>query len=230
VNFTQAAILLASVATILGASSLIAKAANKRIRLLAFSVSLLTLCQLAAIFGRSAGWRWPLLGRSLEVVELTAGALSLCVVHLLNRENRDRGCLDSRLRVLEPLHMSNGLFRLADSVGEAKPGRDKRKALRFRMHAHATLHSPVLEGGPLPCEVRDISQGGLGLLTARPLPIHGRVNVHLGDSFFPARVVRCQQAGSEHSVGLVFDVALSREQVNDLIRRAYMGIDASKAV
>jgi hypothetical protein len=168
------------------------------------------------------------LTRTLEILELTAGALSLCVIHLLNRENKDRRQLDENLRVLEPLHVSNGLLRLADKIG--KPNRDgcQRKALRFRMHAHTTVRVLNSPEESVSCEVRDISQSGVGLIASEPIEVKSAVEIELGGSPVAGTVVRCQPAGFEFSVGLSFESELPRGRVADIVRNTIVSNELSR--
>lgn len=227
-NFVQATVTLASAATVCGAAGLVLKAANKRIRLLALSVSLLTICQLASISSRFSGWSSQDLIRALDILELTAGALSLAVIHLLNRENRERRQIEERLRVLEPLHLSNGLFRLADQVGKAPKAADKRKSVRYRMHARTTLRLLDSPEALVPCEVRDISQSGAGLIAGVPLERQRGVEIELAGQRVKAAVARCQPAGCEFSIGLSFSSELSRDRVADIVRSTYVGAEAGR--
>lgn len=227
-NFVQASVTLASAATVYGAASLVLRAATTRIRLLALSVSLLTLCQIGSISSRLSGWSSKDLIRSLDILELTAGALSLAVIHLLNRENRERRQIEERLRVLEPLHLSNGLFRLAEQTGKAPRAADKRRSLRYRMHARSTIRLLNSPEAPVPCDVRDISQSGIGLIAGVSLEKQSEVEIELGGQRVKAAVARCQPAGFEFSIGLAFASELSRDRVVDIVRSTYVGAEAGR--
>lgn len=215
-------------ATIFAAANLILRAGSQRIRLLAFSVSLLTLCQIGAVASRLVGADSPNLLRSLDLLELTAGALSLSVVHLLNRENRERVDIEARLRVLEPLNASNALLRMAEHTGESRKWADQRKSVRYRMHAESHLRLAGDKDVLIPCELRDISQSGVGLMVTQPLDLHALVEVSLLGRYIEARVARCQPAGLEFSLGLTFASNLSRDMVFDIVRRSHFGAQTAR--
>jgi hypothetical protein len=83
-------------------SLLVAKrSSNRRIRLLAFTVGLLPLCQAVVLLGRHHIWLTIQVAETAESLELLVGALSLAAIHLLNKENGDRRSTDARLRVAE---------------------------------------------------------------------------------------------------------------------------------
>lgn len=227
-SFVHVSVTLASAATLFAASGLIFRAANRRIRLLAFSVSLLTLCQIGAVSSRLAGWNSPELARGLDILALTSSVLALALVHLLNRENNDRRLADERLRVLEPLHLSNSLLRLAGPVGGGNKPQDKRKALRFSLHARIALRRMNSPGQQVSCEVRDISTSGIGLMSAEPIEVNSPVQFEIAGFIISANVARCQPAGAEFSVGLSFHSELNREQVASIIRSAYVGAEAGR--
>lgn len=227
-NFVHVSVALALGATMFGAAGLVLRAANRRIRLLALSLSLLTLCQTAAVSSRVTGWDMPEIERALDVLELTSGVLALALVHLLNRENNDRRQTDERLRVLEPLNVSNSLLRLAGPTGMGNRPQEKRKALRFTLHARITLRPLDGDGAGVHCEVRDISSSGIGLMSAEPIEVNSAVQFDLAGQIHCAKVTRCQPAGAEFSIGLNFHTELSREQVASIIRSAYVGAVAGR--
>lgn len=86
----------------LGTSILVFRAANRRIQLLAVSVGLLSLCQAVLLADKAFQNVEPGSASSEGLLSLSAGALSLAVVHLLNRENKDRHNVDTRIRCYEP--------------------------------------------------------------------------------------------------------------------------------
>ena len=77
------------------------RSSNWRIRLLAFTIGLLPLCQAVILLGRHQIWLSRELAETAESLELLISALSLTAIHLLNRENSDRRHTDVRLRVME---------------------------------------------------------------------------------------------------------------------------------
>ena len=77
------------------------RSSNRRIRLLAFTVGLLPLCQAVVLLGRHHIWLSTEVAETAESLELLVGALSLTAIHLLNKENGDRRNADARLRVAE---------------------------------------------------------------------------------------------------------------------------------
>ena len=100
-SFVSRAVLCGVIATTLAGFGLSKTGANRRIRLLAVSVVLLTICQ-----GSALGIAWldlhvNDLSRSIQILQLTASVLALAVVHLLNRESTDRTNSYLRLRILE---------------------------------------------------------------------------------------------------------------------------------
>jgi hypothetical protein len=77
------------------------RSSNWRIRLLAFTIGLLPLCQAVILLGRHQIWLTTEVAEIAESMELLIGALSLTAIHLLNKENSDRRHTDVRLRVVE---------------------------------------------------------------------------------------------------------------------------------
>jgi hypothetical protein len=77
------------------------RSSNWRIRLLAFTVGLLPLCQAVILLGRHQIWLSIETAEMAESLELLVGALCLTTIHLLNTENGDRKKTDARLRVAE---------------------------------------------------------------------------------------------------------------------------------
>lgn len=77
------------------------RSSNWRIRLLAFTIGLLPLCQAVILLGRHQIWLTTEVAEVAESLELLVGALSLTAIHLLNKENGDRRNTDVLLRVTE---------------------------------------------------------------------------------------------------------------------------------
>jgi hypothetical protein len=74
---------------------------NWRIRLLAFTVGLLPLCQGVILMANHDILIGQQAARTAESLQLLICALCLTAIHLLNKENRDRKGTDVRLRVAE---------------------------------------------------------------------------------------------------------------------------------
>lgn len=74
---------------------------NWRIRLLAFTVGLLPLCQAVILMANHDIMIGQQAARTAESLQLLVCALCLTAIHLLNKENRDRKGTDVRLRVAE---------------------------------------------------------------------------------------------------------------------------------
>jgi hypothetical protein len=77
------------------------RSSNWRIRLLAFTVGMLPLCQTVILLGRHQIWLSIDTAEMAESLELLVGALCLTATHLLNKENGNRKNTDARLRVAE---------------------------------------------------------------------------------------------------------------------------------
>lgn len=88
--------------TIVCACILARRSSNWRIRLLAFTIALLPLCQGTILLGEQRLWVSAAMGQAAESMELLVSALCLTAVHLLNKENRDRKETDVQLRIFEP--------------------------------------------------------------------------------------------------------------------------------
>jgi len=93
--------LLAYGITIVCALVVAKRSSNWRIRLLAFTVGLLPLCQAVVLLANNQIWLGHQAARTAESLELLVSALCLTAIHLLNKENRDRKGTDVRLRVAE---------------------------------------------------------------------------------------------------------------------------------
>ena len=93
--------LFAYVITMISALVVAKRSTNWRIRLLAFTVGLLPLCQAVILMSANHIWLNEQAGRTAESFELLVCALCLTAIHLLNKENRDRRDTDARLRVAE---------------------------------------------------------------------------------------------------------------------------------
>src|ERR1700694_1230888 len=92
--------LLAYALTITCAFVLATRSSNRRIRLLAFTIALVPLCQGVILLGDNKIWVSPMMRDTAQSMELLVGALCLAAVYLLGEENRDRKETDSKLRVL----------------------------------------------------------------------------------------------------------------------------------
>ena len=93
--------LLAYAITIVCALVVAKRSSNWRIRLLAFTVVLLPLCQAVVLLANNQIWLGHQAASTAESLELLVSALCLTAIHLLNKENRDRKGTDVRLRVAE---------------------------------------------------------------------------------------------------------------------------------
>jgi len=100
-SVTTHAVLFGSLVAGIASVTLAKRAANRRIRLLSLSVVLLTFCEASSSLSKLFNWESVDLARSIEILQLTATALTLSFVHLLTKENRERSNADIRLRVLE---------------------------------------------------------------------------------------------------------------------------------
>jgi len=105
-SISIASALFANVMTFVCALIVAKRSSNWRIRLLAFAMGLLTLCQATALLGNHQIWINSEVGHTAESLELLVSAVCLTVLHLLNTENRDRRKTDARLRVAEPMASS----------------------------------------------------------------------------------------------------------------------------
>jgi hypothetical protein len=92
---------IAYIATVLCSLLVAQRSSNGRLRLLAFTVGLLPLCQLVVLLGKHQIWLVQSVAEAAESLELLVSALCLTTVHLLSRENADRKCTDLRLRLAE---------------------------------------------------------------------------------------------------------------------------------
>ncbi len=103
------------------------RASNRRIRLLSFTVAVLALCRTLSILHDNGTSVASAFGNSLELLEVTASALSLTVIHFLNRENRDRRMTDMRLRLAESAELVlSGADQIGKPPGTAETGRNGR--------------------------------------------------------------------------------------------------------
>ena len=93
--------LFAYVITMISALVVAKRSTNWRIRLSAFTVGLLPLCQAVVLMSANHVWLNEQAGRTAQSLELLVCALCLTAIHLLNKENRDRRDTDARLRVAE---------------------------------------------------------------------------------------------------------------------------------
>jgi len=93
--------LFAYVITMVCALVVANRSTNWRIRLLAFTVGMLPLCQAVVLLASNHIWLSEQVGRTAQSLELLVCALCLTAIHLLNKENRDRKDTDARLRVAE---------------------------------------------------------------------------------------------------------------------------------
>ena len=87
--------------TIVCALMVARRSQNWRIRLLAFTVGLLPLCQAVILMANHDILIGKQAARTAESLQLLVCALCLTAIHLLNKENRDRKGTDVRLRVAE---------------------------------------------------------------------------------------------------------------------------------
>jgi hypothetical protein len=99
--FSVSSALLAYALSVACALVVAKRSSNWRIRLLAFTVALLPLCQAVILLGRHEIWLGTEAADMAESLELLVGALCLTAIHLLNKENGDRKNTDARLRVAE---------------------------------------------------------------------------------------------------------------------------------
>jgi len=99
-TYTSSA-LIAYVITMICALVVAKRSQNWRIRLLAFTVGLLPLCQAATLMSANHIWLPEQAARVAQSLQLLVCALCLTAIHLLNKENRDRKGTDVRLRVAE---------------------------------------------------------------------------------------------------------------------------------
>jgi hypothetical protein len=93
--------LVAYIATVLCSLVVAKRSSNNRLRLLAFTVALLPLCQLVVLLGTHHIWLARSVTETAESLELLLSALCLTAVHLLSKENTDRKSTDLRLRLVE---------------------------------------------------------------------------------------------------------------------------------
>lgn len=77
------------------------RSSNWRIRLLAWTIGFLPVCQSLILLRRNHLWIASDVEKTAEMFELLISALCLTSVHLLNKENIDRKSTDARLRVAE---------------------------------------------------------------------------------------------------------------------------------
>jgi hypothetical protein len=108
-----ASAVFANLVTLVCAMVVAKRSSNWRIRLLALAMGLLTMCQITVTLGNHRIWLSSEVGDAAESLELLVSAICLTVLHLLNRENRDRRNTDERLRVAEAPY----------SVGNLRPRR-----------------------------------------------------------------------------------------------------------
>jgi hypothetical protein len=92
--------LVAYVLTIACACVLARRSSNRRIRLLAFTIALVPLCQGVILLGDNKIWVSPIIRDTAQSMELLVNALCLAAVYLLGEENRERKDTDTQLRVL----------------------------------------------------------------------------------------------------------------------------------
>jgi hypothetical protein len=100
--------LFAYVVTMICALVVARRSSNWRIRLLAFTVGLLPLCQAVALMSANHIWLNEQAGRVAQSLQSLVCALCLTAIHLLNVENRDRRDTDARLRVAEATPQPTG--------------------------------------------------------------------------------------------------------------------------
>lgn len=232
-DFEQWVVLLVTILAVVAGVALYSRAANKRIRLLAFSVALLTVCQTVAIVGRYLQWDPTDYARSLEVLELTAAALSLCVVHLLNRENKDRRSVDAQLRVLAPVSVTAPSPTSPGRTGSSGRQADQRISPRIQTNGSIVVRDVAEGNKPLYCEVRNVSKSGLGLMADEWLAIGKTLEFELEiegqGTGFRAIVVHSQPAGEGFIVGLLLDSQLSDSQINEFAHGNIQHWDKARA-
>ncbi|MBE0659476.1 MAG: PilZ domain-containing protein, partial [Bryobacteraceae bacterium] len=231
----------------LGTTILVFRAASRRIQLLALSVGLLALCQTVLLADRvvqNAGE-----GHASEgTLRLSAGALSLAVVLLLNRENKDRRKVDTRIRCYEPelaVPPDSGKLRSSTTSSElegrvipgaggivlAPPGHsneasarpakpvERRRSRRYRVCSVGDFR--IAGGGEdyRGIDVQDLSRTGLCFMASEPAVIGVNVFVRLYGVRLNGVVVRCIPANGRYQYGVELNPYLRTGEVAEVLRQ-----------
>ncbi len=166
---SEKAVLLGSAVAIGAALALARKAVNRRIRLLSLSVVLMVFCEISSSASKLLYWNSAEMARSIAVPQLTASAMALSFVHLLNRENQNRSNADIRLRIFESE---------TNPIGPGKP-----ETTRFKLEAPAMLYTHGLTGSwrGTPITTVDLSDTCLELISPQRYSERAAVRVECYD-------------------------------------------------
>lgn len=204
-NLVSQLVLVGCLGSTVAGLALVRKAANRRIRLLSLSVVLLTFCEVSSTATKFMDLNSENLARSIQILQLTASALTLSFVHLLNRENRARVNADIRLRVLE-------------SHGPSPDKIDQRLAPRFKLEEPATLEVLSLYPGiELAVRAANISRGGIQVICEEDVPCKEQVSVVLCGVRLSGKVVACQPATAGFRVGISLDTRLDDDVLDEIV-------------
>lgn len=182
------------------------RSSNWRIRLLAYTIGLLPLCQAVSLLGRNKVWITSEVGQVVEMLELLVSALSLTSIHLLNRENGDCKKTDVRLRVTET---NAGTPAPRQEQPPVQEGWEVRRTVERRREPRFIADMPVTvtvlgTAVPqvIPARVQDMSGHGLCLGISSSVPNGAAVKVEGDGMLLLGEVCRCEPVGSEYRLGL----------------------------
>lgn len=237
--------IFATLVASLGTTVLVFRAANRRIQLLALSVGLLTLCQTVLLADKALQHGEPSQPASEGILRLSAGALSLAVVHLLNRENKDRRNVDTRIRCYEPepaagpeaadldastpfapskSSRQNGLTaasarNLLTPHSQSEKPADRRRSRRYRVSASGDFRFGDGAEHYSKIQVENISRTGLCFVTSNPAALGSPVVVRVHGHCMRGVVVRCIPLNGAYQYGVELDPRLRTGKVAELLRQ-----------
>jgi hypothetical protein len=184
------------------------RSSNRRIRLLALTVSLLPLCQTLVLLGRHQIWLSTEIAEMAESFELLVGALCLTAIHLLNRENSDRRNTDVRLRVAE---------------ATPAPLLERRKEPRLIVKQDVTITVLGQMIVPMQASVLDISGSGMRLHVPAEIPCGAGIKIASKNALVLAEVIRCVREEHSYAVAVTLMHSLSVFRDLEVLNRALFG-------
>ena len=150
-------------------------------------------------------WNSAEINRSIAVLQLTASALALSLVHLLNRENQNRSGADIRLRIFE-------------SESETG-GRSKPQSPRFKLEAPGLLYNLGFRGSlkGLPITTVEMSNTCLHLISPQKYSENMGVRVECYDVQFTGKVDSSLPVVGGFLVRVSLDDKVAPETLNSML-------------
>jgi hypothetical protein len=182
------------------------RASTWRIRLLAYTVGLLSICQGAISLGKHNVGITADIAAIAQVLEIFVTALCLVVLQLMTVENSDSKKTGARVAApAESLKINNAATSPHGPIAASDRRRtvDRRKEPRLPggcpvMVTVLGSHTPLTVLG----NVQDMSGRGLGLKLDSPIECGTPVKVEGHDILMLGEVCRCQPAQGHYSLGL----------------------------